>query len=75
MFKTEDSEDQEHVSIHYDKIDNEDIVNGNIEDCFEDINRNFVTQTRLVSECSDDNASDYNNGNLILIGELNVLKV
>ena len=75
MFKTEDSEDQEDVSIHYDKIDNEDIVNGNIEDCFEDINRNFVTPTKLVSECGDDNASDYNNGNLILIGELNVLKV
>lgn len=75
MFKTEDSEDQDDESIHYDGIDNEDIVNGNIEDCFEDINRNFVTPTSLVSEYGDDNVSDYNNGNLILIGELNVLKV
>ncbi len=75
MFKTKDSEDQEDESIHYDEINNEDIVNGNIEDCFEDINRNFVTPTSLVTEYGDDNASDYNNGNLILIGELNVLKV
>ena len=76
MFKTEDSEDAEDESIHHRKIDNgnADVLNGNImDDCFEDINRNFVTPTRIVSEFSDTSAN--NEGNLILIGELNVLKI
>ena len=74
MFKTGDSEDAEDESIHHNRIDNADVLNGNImDDCFEDINRNFVTPTRIVSEISDTSA--YNEGNLILMGELNVLKI
>ena len=74
MFKTEDSEDKEEESFYYHGVDNQDILNGNIiDDCFEDINRNFVTPTQMVSEYGD--TSNDNEGNLILIGELNVLKV
>ena len=74
MFKTEDSEDKEEESFYYHGVDNQDILNGNIiDDCFEDINRNFVTPTQMVSEFGD--TSNDNEGNLILIGELNVLKV
>ena len=73
MFKTEDSEDKEEESFYYHGVDNQDILNGNIiDDCFEDINRNFVTPTQMVSEYGD--TSNDNEGNLILIGELNVLK-
>lgn len=71
MFKTEDSEDKEEESFHYHGVDNQDILNGNIiDDCFEDINRNFVTPTQM-----DGDTNNNNEGNLILIGELNVLKV
>ena len=76
MFKTGDSEDVEdkkHRLIHHHMIDNEDVLNGNLmDDCFEDINRNFVTPTQHVPEFSDSSANS--EGNLILIGELNVLK-
>ena len=73
MFKTEDSDDKEEESFYYHGVDNQDILNGNIiDDCFEDINRNFVTPTQMVSEYGD--TSNDNEGNLILIGELNVLK-
>ena len=77
MFKTgdsEDVEDEKHESIHHQRIDNEDVLNGNLmEDCFEDINRNFVTPTQNIPEFSDASANN-SEGNLILIGELNVLK-
>ena len=77
MFKTgdsEDVEDEKHESIHHQRIDNEDVLNGNLmDDCFEDINRNFVTPTRPIPELSDASANN-SEGNLILIGELNVLK-
>ena len=74
MFKTEDSEDKEEEPFYYHGVDNQDILNGNIiDDCFEDINRNFVTPSQMVSEYGE--TSNDNEGNLILIGELNVLKV
>ena len=72
MFKTGDSvEEHQYKSSLYQRIDNEDILNGNIiDDCFEDINSNFVAKTQSFSDTSENNEN-----NLILIGELNVLKV